>query len=69
VYSLCSRLWLSYIILTTFKSENKTFLGGEEYLKSRGVEVIVVDNAECKSMMDEFIAKNPEEWSDVICDK
>jgi hypothetical protein len=43
-------------------SENKTFVGGEEHLKRKGIEVVVLDDAECKSLMDEFILKNPAEW-------
>lgn len=42
--------------------ENKTFLGGEGYLKQRGVEVVVLDSAECKALMDRFIAEKPELW-------
>jgi cytosine deaminase len=42
--------------------ENKTFLGGEAYLKSRGVEVVVVDNDECRELMERFIAEKPELW-------
>jgi creatinine deaminase len=49
-------------VLSKIYSENKTFLGGEEYLKQRGVEVVVLDNPECKELMDKFIAKNPSEW-------
>ena len=43
--------------------ENKTFLGGESYLRQRGVEVVVVDDAECKALMDKFIDEKPELWS------
>jgi hypothetical protein len=43
-------------------SENETFVGGEEYLKQRGVEVVVLDNAECKSLMAKFIKEKPSEW-------
>jgi creatinine deaminase len=44
------------------KSENKTFMGGEKYLQERGIEVVVLDNAECKQLMDQYIANNPAEW-------
>lgn len=53
---------LLYGISRVVIGENKTFLGGEEYLKQRGVEVVVVDNAECKALMDKFIAEKPEVW-------
>jgi creatinine deaminase len=42
--------------------ENETFVGGEEYLKQRGVEVVVLDNAECKGLMAKFIKEKPSEW-------
>jgi creatinine deaminase len=37
-------------------------MGGEKYLQERGVEVVVLDNAECKQLMEQFIASNPTEW-------
>lgn len=42
--------------------ENKNFLGGEAYLRSRGVEVVVLDDAECTALMDKFIAEKPDLW-------
>ena len=42
--------------------ENSTFVGGEAYLKQRGIEVVLLDNAECKALMQEFIEKYPRVW-------
>jgi creatinine deaminase len=42
--------------------ENKNFLGGEEYLKSKGIEVVVLHNKELQTLMKTFIKKHPEEW-------
>jgi len=42
--------------------ENKTFLGGEAYLKQRGVEVVVLENKECQDLMNSFINEKPELW-------
>lgn len=42
--------------------ENKTFLGGEAYLKQRGVEVVILENKECQDLMDKFIEEKPEVW-------
>lgn len=42
--------------------ENKNFVGGEAYLRQRGVEVVVLDNAECTGLMDKFIEEKPELW-------
>ena len=46
--------------------ENKTFLGEEALLASRGVEVIVDDNKACYNLMQEFIKLHPEEWNEDI---
>lgn len=42
--------------------ENKTFVGGEDYLKQRGVEVVVFDDEKCKGLMSKFIAEKPAVW-------
>lgn len=42
--------------------ENKTFLGGEAYLKQRGIEVINLESNECYDLMQRFIAEKPEIW-------
>jgi cytosine deaminase len=46
--------------------ENRTFQGPEGYVKSRGVELIVQDNAECVQLMQDFIATKPELWNEDI---
>ena len=46
--------------------ENKTFVGGEEYLKSRGIDVIVLQNEECEALMQKFIKEKPKEWYEDI---
>lgn len=46
--------------------ENKTFLGGEAYLKQRGVEVVVLESQECQDLMDLFIKEKPEVWNEDI---
>ena len=51
-----------YGILRVVIGENKTFLGGEAYLKQRGVEVVVLESQECQDLMDRFIKEKPEVW-------
>ena len=63
---MCSGTILLYGIPKVVIGENKTFKGPEEYLKSRGVELIIIDSDECKNLMDEFINKNPELWNEDI---
>ena len=51
-----------YKIARVVIGENKTFIGGEEYLKQRGIEVVVLENEECQGLMKKFIEKKPEVW-------
>jgi cytosine deaminase len=63
---MCSGAILLYGIPRVVIGENHTFLGAEEYLRSRGVEVVVLDDPECRAMMTEFIAANPSLWNEDI---
>ena len=63
---MCTGAILLYGIPRVVIGENSTFYGGEDYLRSRGVEVVVVDDADCKEMMRDFIAANPELWNEDI---
>lgn len=63
---MCTGAILLYGIPRVVIGENSTFYGGEDYLRSRGVEVVVVDDEECKAMMRDFIAANPELWNEDI---
>lgn len=64
--SMCSGAILLYGIPKVVVGENETFLGEEELLRSRGVEVEVVDSEECIAMMKRFIAEKPELWNEDI---
>ena len=63
---MCTGAILLYEIPRVVIGENRTFLGGEELLRSRGVEVVVLDDAECVAMMEAFIAERPELWNEDI---
>ncbi len=63
---LCTGAILLYGVPRVVVGENRTFYGGEDYLRSRGVEVVVLDDAECVAMMQDFIAANPELWNEDI---
>ena|SRR5690554_3103025 len=64
--AMCSGTILLYGIPKVVIGENRTFLGEEKLLRERGVEVIVLDNARCKALMDDFIEKNPTLWKEDI---
>ena len=63
---MCSGTALLYGIPKIVVGENQTFQGPEEYVRSRGVEVEVVDNHECRELMEQFIAARPELWNEDI---
>lgn len=63
---MCSGTILLYGIPKVIIGENKTFLGEEALLTSRGVEVVVLDNEVCKAMMTDFIKNKPELWNEDI---
>jgi len=64
--SMCSGAILLYGIPRVIIGENKTFMGEEELLRSRGVAVEVVQSEECIRLMKEFIRKNPRLWDEDI---
>jgi creatinine deaminase len=63
---MCSGTILLYGIPRVVIGENETFQGPEDYLRSRGVELVVLDSDECKQLMREFIAEHPELWNEDI---
>jgi cytosine/creatinine deaminase len=64
--AMCSGAILLYGIPRVVIGENKTFMGEEDLLRSRGVSVEVVQNAECIEMMKEFTRANPTLWNEDI---
>ncbi|NNK47886.1 MAG: nucleoside deaminase [Gemmatimonadetes bacterium] len=63
---MCSGAVLLYGIPAVVVGENRTFRGPEDYLRSRGVDILVVDNRECRQLMEGFIAAHPELWQEDI---
>lgn len=63
---MCSGAVLLYGIPKVVIGENLTFQGPEEYVRSRGVELVVVDSPECRELMERFIAEKPELWNEDI---
>lgn len=64
--SMCSGAILLYGIPRVIIGENRTFMGEEELLRSRGVRVEVLQDGECIDMMTRFIAERPELWNEDI---
>ncbi|MEP7159432.1 MAG: nucleoside deaminase [Chloroflexota bacterium] len=59
---MCTGAILLYKIPRVVLGENRTFMGGEDLLRSRGVEVVNLDSEECVQMMEAFIAAHPALW-------
>ncbi len=64
--SMCSGAILLYGIPRVVIGENSTFMGEEELLRSRGVQVEVLQQEECINLMRTFINENPEIWNEDI---
>ena len=63
---MCSGTALLHRIPKIVIGENRTFQGPEEYLRSRGVELTVLDDPDCVQLMEEFIQSKPELWNEDI---
>lgn len=63
---MCSGAVLLYQIPKVIIGENRTFTGPERYLIERGVELEILDDSRCISLMREFIAAEPQLWNEDI---
>lgn len=63
---MCSGACIMYGVKRVVVGENYNFQGAEELLRLKGIEVVVMDNAECKAIMKKFIAERPTDWFEDI---
>lgn len=63
---MCSGAILLYGIPKVVIGENRTFCGPEDYVRSRGVEVVVVDDPQCQQFMETFIKNSPALWNEDV---
>jgi creatinine deaminase len=63
---MCSGTALLYKIPKIVIGEHQTFQGPEDYVRSRGVELVILDDPECIQLMRDFIAARPELWNEDI---
>ncbi len=63
---MCSGAVLLYGIPRVVIGENRNFQGPESYVKSRGVEIVILQDKDCISMMMDFIKDNPSLWNEDI---
>ncbi len=62
----CSGLVRQFRIGTVVVGESRTFAGGADWLRENGVEVIDLDNRECRELLEGYIAGNPAVWNEDI---
>lgn len=63
---MCSGAIVLYKIARVVAGENQTFLGAEDYLRSQGIQVDVIQDRKCIELMRQFIAANPKLWNEDI---
>jgi creatinine deaminase len=63
---MCSGAVLLYRIPRVMIGENRTFRGPEDYIRSRGVNIQVVDSVACVELMEQFIREHPTLWNEDI---
>ncbi|MCJ1486143.1 cytosine deaminase [Schaereria dolodes] len=63
---MCTGACVLYKVKRVVIGENRTFVGGEAYLRQRGIEVIVLQDEECTALMQDFIRERPEVWNEDI---
>ncbi|USW54178.1 Putative cytidine and deoxycytidylate deaminase domain, cytidine deaminase [Septoria linicola] len=59
---MCTGACILYKVSRVVMGEHNTFVGGEEHLKRKGIEVINLQNAEAEQLMKDFIKAHPEDW-------
>ena len=62
----CSGLVRQFSIGKVIVGESETFQGGIDWLRENGIEVVDMNNSECKELLGGFIAKHPEVWNEDI---
>ena len=65
---MCSGTIIQFGIPRVVIGENKSFGGNEDFLRSKGIEVIVADDQDCKALMERFMREKPELWAEDIAE-
>ncbi len=63
---MCSGAILLYGIPYVVVGENRTFQGPEDYVRARGVDLLILDEAQCVALMEAFIAEHLDLWNEDI---
>jgi creatinine deaminase len=66
---MCSGTIVQFKIPRVVVGENDNFGGNEDFLRERGVEVILMNDQDCKDLMKKFITEKPELWNEDIAEE
>ncbi|MGE5514757.1 MAG: nucleoside deaminase [Bacteroidota bacterium] len=66
---MCAGTIVQFGIRRVVVGEDRNFAGNADFLRSRGVEVVMLDSPECIALMSRFIAENPRLWDEDIAGK
>ncbi len=66
---MCSGTIVQFGIARVVIGERRNFEGNAEFLSGRGVEVVLMDDADCIALMERFIAERPELWTEDIAEE
>ena len=66
---MCTGTIIQFGIPRLVIGENVTFGGNENFLRERGIEGVIADDADCKELMRRFIEEKPELWAEDIADE
>jgi cytosine deaminase len=66
---MCSGTIIQFGIPRVVIGENATFGGNEDFLRSKGIEVLIADDQDCIALMTRFIAEKPELWNEDIAEE
>jgi len=64
--AMCSGTAVLHRIRHVVIGENRTFMGREDWLTAEGVQVTVLDDPRCRTLMDQFVGDHPELWNEDI---
>lgn len=65
---MCAGTIVQFKIPRVVIGENINFGGNEEFLRDRGVEVVLLDDPACKSLMKKFVEEKPDLWFEDIAE-
>lgn len=64
--AMCSGTAILHRLKRIVIGENVTFQGREDWLREAGIELVILDDPRCKSLMDRFIRERPDVWNEDI---